>query len=113
MVNVTSRDYDTILKYYNMETKIPLKEKKELAQRIMAEKLCKCIKKVDSDKKGKNERDNIAICRKSIFLNRKLDFYKFNCKKRRRLLPSKKGKIMKKTAKKIKFRKKKTRKNIN
>ena len=28
MVNVTSRDYDTILKYYNMETNIPLKEKK-------------------------------------------------------------------------------------
>ena len=46
------------------------------AEKIMAEKLCKCIKKLDTEFKEKS----IAICSKTIFNNKKLKRGQFNCK---------------------------------
>jgi len=65
----------------------------------LADKLCKCIKKVRTNSQV-DEKRAISICRESIFKNRHIDLYKFKCKKRASLV-SKKG-----TKKKLrKFRK--------
>ena len=73
-------DYIKILNYYS----IPIaptdssKTIKHKAEEILADKLCKCIKKV---KKGNNrlEKKGIAICTKSIFNNRGYTRGKFHC----------------------------------
>lgn len=94
-------DYKKITQYYQIP-KTNNKTYKELAENILADKLCKCIKKVRSSKKH-NEALAISVCRNSIFKKRNIDFYTFKCKKGQNLLP-KKG-----TKKNIK----KFRKNIN
>ena len=75
---VTNKDYISILKYYNK--KIP-KSKiliKYQAEKIMAQKLCKCIKKVDPIYEAKS----IGICTKSIFNRKGLTRGQFQCKKK-------------------------------
>jgi hypothetical protein len=75
---LTNKDYVSILKFYNL--RIP-KSKRLLsiqAEKIMAEKLCKCIKKVDPT----NEAKSIGICTKTIFNNKGYTRGKFQCKKK-------------------------------
>ena len=76
MTNLTDLDYKKILNYYNIT--IP-KSKKNIhleAKKIMAEKLCRCIKKVDI----KNKSKSIGICTKNIFNRKKFTRGKFKCK---------------------------------
>lgn len=102
-MDLNTSDYKKIIKYYNIKN-TGKNTYKYLAEDILANKLCKCIKKVN--KNIDNEKASIAICRKNIFKNRKIDFYNFKCKKSRRLIP-KKGtmKNLKKFSKNIKFNK--------
>ena len=75
---LTNKDYVSILKFYNL--RIP-KSKRLLsiqAEKIMAEKLCKCIKKVDPE----NEAKSIGICTKTIFNSKGYTRGKFQCKKK-------------------------------
>ena len=74
---LTNKDYISILNFYKM--KIPKSKRllKKQAEEIMAEKLCRCIKKVDV----KNEPKSIGICSKSIFVNKGYTRGKFTCKK--------------------------------
>jgi hypothetical protein len=106
-MELTSSDYNKIIKYYNIPNDKQTTNK-ILAENILASKLCKCIKKVTNKKI--NEQVAITICRKRIFKNRNIDFYNFKCKKGSRFV-SKKGtrKKLKKNSKKIKFNK--TKKN--
>tara|TARA_B110000858_G_C17789605_1_gene469114 strand:+ start:353 stop:673 length:321 start_codon:yes stop_codon:yes gene_type:complete len=106
-MDLNSNDYKKIIKYYNIQNN-EKKTNKELAEDVLANKLCRCIKKVNTSKI--NEKAAIAICRNHIFKNRKIDFYNFKCKKSRKLI-SKKGtkKKLKKFSKKIRFNK--TKKN--
>jgi hypothetical protein len=74
---LTNKDYIHILQYYKM--KIP-KSKKEIqseAEHIMANKLCRCIKKIDIE----NESRSIGICTRTIFNRKGYTRGKFNCKK--------------------------------
>jgi len=72
------KDYKNILDFYNVPIPTSSKQIQEKAEAIMADKLCKCIKKV---KKGNNrlEKKGIAICTKSIFNNRGYTRGKFHC----------------------------------
>ena len=75
---LTNKDYISILKFYNL--RIP-KSKRLLsiqAEKIMAEKLCKCIKKIDPE----NETKSIGICTKTIFNNKGYTRGNFQCKKK-------------------------------
>ena len=75
---LTNKDYTNILKFYSLS--IP-KSKRLLriqAEKIMAEKLCKCIKKIDP----KNEAKSIGICTKTIFNRKGYTRGKFQCKKK-------------------------------
>jgi hypothetical protein len=88
-------DYIKILNYYDIpiSSKDSSKTIKHKAENILAEKLCKCIKKV---KKNDDEHDNetsvedeskaIAICSNSIFEKKGLERGLFDCKKKPRLI---------------------------
>lgn len=75
---LTNKDYVSILKYYNL----PIPKSKRLLQKqseqIMAEKLCKCIKKIDPI----NEAKSIGICTKTIFNRKGYTRQQFECKKK-------------------------------
>ena len=74
---VTNKDYISILNYYKInipKSKILIKKQ---AEKIMAEKLCKCIKKIDKQ----NEAKSIGICTKTIFNRKGYTRGQFQCKK--------------------------------
>ena len=72
-------DYDIISDHYGFDT-----EDKNVIEGQMARKMCRCIKKVKKTLRIRPEitRENaaIAICNKSIFVNRGLRFNKVTCK---------------------------------
>ncbi len=110
-MDLSSADYKKITKFYGL-SKQNNKTYKNLAENLLADKLCKCIKKVHTGTETREKRA-ISICRNSIFKNRNIDLYKFKCKKGPSLL-SKKGtkKKLKKFRKTIGFNKtKRTKKN--
>ena len=69
-------DYKHILEYYNMNIPKSNRLTKIAAEKILSQKLCRCIKKVD----GKNEGRSIGICTKTIFNRKGLTRGKFKCK---------------------------------
>ena len=79
--NMNNDDYIQLLNYY----KIPLPNSKKLikeeGEKILALKLCKCIKKVNN--KEINEPKAIGICTKTIFNRKGLTRGKFKCKGKR------------------------------
>ena len=101
-------DYIKILNYYS----IPIaptdssKTIKHKAEEILADKLCKCIKKVkkndnDIDIETNNEAESkaIGICNDSIFRRKGLKHSGFTCKKRPKFLkyPGKKFSLQKRS----------------
>ena len=81
-MNLTTNDHKVILDYY----KIPHKYKshrwiKNKSEKILATKLCRCIKKVTKKSKLK-EPAAIAICKRSGFKKKKLKHARFSCKKK-------------------------------
>ena len=97
-MKLSRKDYITILKYYKIDVSNDAKLKyiQEKAEQILAEKLCRCIKKVhNQDSKKVKIRDTkearaIAICQNSILTKKKLKINRFTCKKKPKFL-SKKG----------------------
>jgi hypothetical protein len=92
---LTNKDYISILNYYDL----PIPKSKRLLQKqsekIMSEKLCKCIKKLDPA----NESKSIGICTKTIFGRKGFVRGKFQCKKKQsvkfRLMQKNKNKTKK------------------
>jgi hypothetical protein len=85
---LTNKDYISILNYYNInipKSKILIRKQ---AEKIMAEKLCKCIKKIDKD----NEAKSIGICTKTIFNRKGYSRGQFQCKKKQTVKFRKKNK---------------------
>jgi len=79
MSELNNNDYKQILEYY----KKPIPKSKRLlknnAEQILAEKLCKCIKKIEPE----NEARSIGICTKTIFNRKGYTRGKFKCKGKR------------------------------
>ena len=102
---LTKTDYEKILNYYN----IPLspsdssKQIKNKAEEILAEKLCKCIKKVkDSTGNSDSNADEsraIGICNDTIFRRKGIKHSAFTCKNKPKLLrfPGKKYSLVKRS----------------
>ena len=82
-MELSSGDYKKIVNYYQIPKQND-KTYKTLAEDMLADKLCKCIKSV-RNKPGLNEKSAIGICRDSIFKKRNIDFYTFGCKKQAKL----------------------------
>lgn len=80
MVKITTKDYKNILSYYKKPIPSSRKVLKENAEKILAEKLCRCIKQVDPV----NEAKSIGICTKTIFNSRGFTRGTFTCKGKRK-----------------------------
>lgn len=78
---LNNNDYKKILKYYNKSVPKKTKEIRSKAEKILAVKLCGCIKKVEKYRKTRKERRGIGICRNSVITRKKLAFNQFTCKK--------------------------------
>jgi hypothetical protein len=78
MSKITKEDYIKILSFYKMPIPESLTEMKAQAEKILAEKLCRCIKKVDIA----DEPKSIGICSRTIFNRKGLRRGEFTCKKK-------------------------------
>ena len=102
---LNQNDYIKILNYYDIpiSSKDSSKTIKNKAETILAEKLCKCIKKVkksdsadtrghdndnddDDDSPSESESKAVAICSNSIFEKKGLERGLFDCKKKPKLI---------------------------
>ncbi len=72
-----NKDYISILKFYDINIPKSKNLIKKQAEKILAEKLCKCIKKIDPE----NEAKSIGICTKTIFNSKGYTRGTFQCKK--------------------------------
>ena len=77
MNTLNMNDYKTILKFY--KKKIPKNNRlvKTQAEHLISNKLCRCIKKLDTTFKAKS----IGICTKTIINNKGFRRGKITCKK--------------------------------
>ena len=103
-MKLSREDYIKILDYYGIKHQgASLTTIKGKAERVLADKLCRCIKRVDntgsnrsktSKSKNNNESRAIAICRDSV-LRRKgvTNAGKFSCKPKPRFLKSKTSRL--------------------
>ena len=118
-MKLTEKDYKLILKYYNINTEnLSKTDIQEQAESILAQKMCRCIKKVDSYNSRNNnklsESNIISICKKSVLGNKNIKNYRFTCKKKQKFIPKKGTSIvLVKTQKKIKLYTPKRKKDIN
>ena len=76
MSQLNNNDYKQILEYYNEPIPNSTRLIKLNAEHILANKLCRCIKKVDKT----NEARSIGICSKTIFNSKGFTRGKFRCK---------------------------------
>ena len=81
MTEITENDYRKILTYYKKSIPHNRDLLKRNAEKILALKLCRCIKKVDVN----NEARSIGICTKTIFNRKGYTRGKFKCKKNARV----------------------------
>ena len=88
MSELTYKDYKQILDYYNKPIPYSNRLVKKNAENILAEKLCRCIKKVDP----KNEVRSIGICTKTIINRKGYTRGNFKCKGKRSITIKKRGK---------------------
>lgn len=76
-------DYIQILNYYKVPIPKSIRLIQKEAEKLLSLKLCKCIKKVNSETDSKNESRAIGICTKTIFNRKGLTRGKFKCKGKR------------------------------
>ena len=80
MLSLTKSDYISILRFYDISIPKSNRLLQKSAEKIMADKLCKCIKSVG--KKVDDESRAIGICTKTIFNNKGYTRGKFKCLKK-------------------------------
>jgi hypothetical protein len=78
MSELSNDDYKKILDFYNENIPKSKRLIKLQAEKILINKLCKCIKKLNT----RSEARAIGICTKSVINNKGLKRGKFTCKKR-------------------------------
>ena len=96
MTSLTTKDYNNILTYYKIDYKRKTrKERRSIAEKLLAKKLCRCIQKVGAGKgvhsgmkaKQKTRRRGraIGICRDAVIRRKGYKIKKFSCKKRAKI----------------------------
>lgn len=91
MSELTTNDYKNILEFYKKTLPKSKRILKMQAEKLLASKLCRCIKKID---KGFEARA-IGICTKTIINNKGFSRGKFTCKNKQSIKLSKKNKTKK------------------
>lgn len=78
MSSLTKKDYIKILEYYDLPIPKKQTQMKTKAENVLANKLCRCIKKVGTIR---DEKKGIGVCTRSIFKKKGLVRGSFKCKK--------------------------------
>ena len=87
-MRMTHKDYLAILSFYDKNASSMTKAQiKKTAEQMLADKLCRCIKKVRDG--NSDEKRAIAICTDSVLRKKNLRSYGFRCKKGAKLLSAK------------------------
>jgi len=91
-------DYKKILDFYNINySHMNHSLIKNKAEGMLANKLCRCIKKVNKKQKStpkrRRESHSIGVCKKSVFTRKNLKINKFKCKNGPRLIASANKKV--------------------
>jgi hypothetical protein len=89
---ITKSDYSKILDYYDLTVPKNAEDVKAVAEKILAKKLCSCIKKVGPSMNA--EPRAIGVCTKAVINRKGLSRGKFKCKNGRKV-------ELKKTARKL------------
>ena len=85
MTSLVKKDYLAILHFYNIDSSgMKLATMRDTAEYILANKLCRCIKKINTS----NEATAIAICKNSILTKKGLTVGRFKCKKGALFIPT-------------------------
>jgi len=84
-LKLQTSDYIKILNYYDISIPKNKSQIKTTAEDILADKLCRCIKKIGL----KNEPKSIGICTKTVFNKKGLSRGQFKCKGKRSVTVSK------------------------
>jgi hypothetical protein len=90
---LNNNDYRQILEYYKKPIPRSVRLLRLNAEHILAQRLCRCIKKVN--KTNINEARAIGICTKTVINRKGLTRGKFTCKKKE-IITLKKNKSIKK-----------------
>ena len=98
MSELNTNDYKLILEFYNLPIPKTSSLIKTEAEKILTEKLCRCIKKLESF----NGSRAIGICTKTILNRKGLTRGKFNCKGKKNIIIKK---IKKNITKRFKIKK--------
>ena len=93
---LSHEDFKNILKYYKIKVPKSKKKTRKKAVNILAQKLCKCVKKLQrkTKKRRRKKLRNPAtrICSASIFNKRGIVHGRFTCKKKPKFYVNKKTK---------------------
>lgn len=89
-LELTHADYKKVLKYYNQQIPKSYRKTKKNAERLLSNKLCKCIQKVKKTVKQRNRslknkealQRSVGICRDSVLHKKNIDVYQFQCDKK-------------------------------
>ena len=76
-MTLTKKDYVKILNYYKLSVPKKITTLKTKAESVLADKLCRCIKKVDPNDEGRA----IGVCTRSVINKKGLTRGTFKCKK--------------------------------
>jgi len=87
ITELNTSDYKAILEYYELPIPKSKNALKTRAEDILANKLCKCIKKIEP----KNEARTIGICTKTVINRKGIMRGKFSCKGKRTISLKKKN----------------------
>jgi hypothetical protein len=98
--HLTNKDYKQILSYYKQNIPKSKAELKIQAEKILGDKLCKCIKKVEPI----NESKSIGVCTRTVLNTKGFTRGKFNCTGKKRTIVLKRL-VKKNKTKKIKSKK--------
>ena len=109
---LSEKDHELIIQHYGKVLPKTKRAKKSKAERLVAQKLCSCIKKITKKSRKKSTRSRaIGICSYAVVKNRGMKHHGFTCSKRSKIKKlSKTRKIVYKRPYKPR-KKKKTKKN--
>ena len=81
-MKLSKNEYIDILQHYEVKfsKELPIKLLRNMTEKLLAEKLCRCIKMVNNDNYYNGESRAIGICNKSVIKNKNLKIYKFSYK---------------------------------
>lgn len=90
-LELTNKDYVNILKFYKMTIPKSKRLLKMNAEKILNDKLCRCIKKLETNK----DINAISVCTGAVINRKNLKRGRYTCKKKRMIKLSKNGKTRK------------------